>query len=226
MKNLSIIRRQGAWFLAGLMLIPTFILSAATPGQLTGELWMSGAATVNGKTAVTGLTVLSGNRIQTGKDGIAVINLGKLGRIKLQPETDLVLNFTDSAISGNLNTGLALVNASEGVAVNLKTPCGEAVADQQILSSATLETAGEETPDTVKQAQSSGEQKPGRCPRLVVPISGGGVAGGVGAGGFLLPALLTGGAVLGTVLAVVLLADANQSGININTLNLTTFRPN
>ncbi len=221
MKNLSIIRRQGAWFLAGLMLIPTFILSAATPGQLTGELWMSGAATVNGKTAVTGLTVLSGNRIQTGKDGIAVINLGKLGRVKLQPETDLVLNFTDSAISGNLNTGLALVNASEGVAVNLQTPCGEAVADQQILSAATLETSGEEAPDTVKQAQSSGQQKPDRCPRLVVPISGGGMAGG-----FLLPALLTGGAILGTVLAVVLIADANQSGININTLNLTTFRLN
>ncbi len=216
MKNLLNIRMQGAWFLVCLILLPTLLVKAATAEPLSAELWMSGDTTVNGKAAVTGLMILSGNHIQTGKNGVAVINLGKLGRIKLQPETDLVLHFTATTISGNLNTGLALVNASEGVAVNLKTSCSDTVAEQPIISSSSsLETVVTETPDAVKP-----EQVPvGRCSRIAIPASG-------RAGGFLLPALLSGGAVLGTVFAVVLLADANHSGLTLDSLNLTSFRPN
>ncbi len=82
-----------AWIVTLLLLFPSIISFAALPpqGKLTGELWVTGAATVNGKTAVSGMTVFAGSRIETGPDGIAVANLGQLGRITIQTETDFTL---------------------------------------------------------------------------------------------------------------------------------------
>lgn len=129
MNNPLKIRRNHVWCLAILLLFAQLNVLAAPPSQaqLTGELWVTGAATVNGKSAVSGMTVLSGNRIETGPDGIAVVNLGQLGRATIQTESDFTLDLKPNAISGNLTIGTLIVNIPKGVAVNIKTPNGEVV---------------------------------------------------------------------------------------------------
>lgn len=127
MNNPMKIRRNSAWIAALLLLFPSLISFAAprAQGKLAGELWVTGAATVNGKTGVSGMTLLAGSRIETGPDGIAVANLGALGRATIQTETDFTLDFKPNAISGNLTIGTIVINIPRGVAVNIKTPNGE-----------------------------------------------------------------------------------------------------
>ncbi len=232
MKISRITRYCNAWILAFLIVIPSIAVPVLAAAQLSGELWTSGDATVNGKTATTGLTVLSGNRIQTGKNGTAVITLGKLGRLKLQPESDLILNFTETTINGHLSTGKALVNAPESVLVNIKTPCGEFDSAQQMMASTTLEITAATTPEAV-DAKAKAEpnaagvtqgQSLGRCTRIYVPPSGKtGVPVFFGSWGF--PALILGG--IGAVLVPALLLDSGAvSGVVIGPPPVTPVRPN
>jgi hypothetical protein len=71
------------------------------------------------------MTVLSGNRIQTAQNGVAVVNLSNLGRVAVQTETDFLLEFKENSIKGNLNTGTVILNIPNGVMVNILTPNGE-----------------------------------------------------------------------------------------------------
>lgn len=100
-------------------------LTNSSPNKLTGELWVTGIATVNGKPAITGMTVLPGSRIQTGQDGHAVLNLGGIGRITIQPETEILLDFTEGKLDGSLVAGNIVLNIPSGVVVNILTSNGE-----------------------------------------------------------------------------------------------------
>lgn len=232
MKKSSVTRYCNIWALTFLMIVSSIAPPVLAGWQLSGELWMNGTATVNGKTVTTGLTILSGNRIQTGKDSTAMISLGKLGSIKLQPESDLILTFTETTINGNLSSGLALVNVSENVGLNLKTPCGEFDSTKQNISSTTLEVSATATPNekvTINSATNATgstpqESNPGRCVRIAqlpqhtkVPV--------LFAGGWGIPMLIVGG-VFGTLLPVVLLQDSNVSGLVIGPPLVTPVRPN
>ncbi|HEX4948331.1 MAG TPA: hypothetical protein VFZ34_16775 [Blastocatellia bacterium] len=97
------------------------------PSRQTGELWVTGTATVNGKPATSGMLVLRGSRIQTERDSSVVVNLGNLGRIAVQPETDFLLDFRENAIRGNLSFGNIVQDIPSGVAVNILTPNGESM---------------------------------------------------------------------------------------------------
>ncbi len=237
MKHLRVTRYCNAWVLTFLILIPSITAPLLAAENLSGELWMNGDASVNGKSASTGLAVLSGNRIQTGKNGTAVINFGKLGRIKLQPESDLVLTFTETTINGNLNTGVALVNAPEFVVVNIKTPCGEFDSARQISASTTMEVTAA-TPleavavkpkdDTKTQSDTKSgaqAQNVARCSRVYVPIAGKAAALPVFFGSWGFPALILGG--IGAVLVpVVAFGSSDVSGIFIGPQPVTPVRPN
>jgi hypothetical protein len=61
MKKPSLTKYYNIWALTFLMIAPAIAAPALASGQLSGELWMNGSATVNGKTATTGLTVLRFN---------------------------------------------------------------------------------------------------------------------------------------------------------------------
>ncbi|HEX4945138.1 MAG TPA: hypothetical protein VFZ34_00560 [Blastocatellia bacterium] len=127
MNNPANTSRKHVWFLTLLLLLPGFLVNAAPPqqGKVTGELWVTGTAALNGKAAVNGMTVLSGNRLETGLDGLMSVNLGRIGRIAVQTATDFTLNFRENFISGDLPTGTIVVNIPNGTAVNIKTPNGE-----------------------------------------------------------------------------------------------------
>ncbi len=107
-------------------------VALAGSGKIAGELLVSGTnvngempfVIVNGEAAKSGRSVFSTSTIATPENASAVINVGKIGKIQLSPNTNLVLSFTEKGISGDLLSGkLTVLNASE--AVNIKIAGGE-----------------------------------------------------------------------------------------------------
>ena len=99
-------------------------VSSQTVPKPSGSLWVSGQVTLNGLATVSGLTVLSESQIKTLKDGEATVNLGRFGRIKLGPQTDLTLHFSEKTIGGKLSSGQAVVSAPAGVGIEITTAEG------------------------------------------------------------------------------------------------------
>jgi hypothetical protein len=96
----------------------------AQTAKAAGELSVVGSATINGTTAISGATVFSDSTVKTAKNGAVVVNLGKLGRIELGPESEMTFNFNDQTIGGKLVTGRAVVSAPAGVGVAVATADG------------------------------------------------------------------------------------------------------
>jgi len=110
------------------------MVALAFSGKVAGELTVFGANTngeapfvmVNGEAARSGRSIFTSSMVTTPDNAGAVINLGKLGKIELAPNSTFVLSFNDNAISGELTAGkLTVLGASEGV--NVKTSDGTSV---------------------------------------------------------------------------------------------------
>jgi hypothetical protein len=111
-------------------------VSAQSPAKatwkVTGEIVSASKTTINGFSAVSGATVFNNNRIRTGKEGAAVINLGRLGRIELGPDTDMTLRVSEASIGGELRstqTGQMVVSAQKGVAIAVNAAEGVVTTD-------------------------------------------------------------------------------------------------
>jgi hypothetical protein len=106
-----------------------FVLAApdsSNSKSLAGEIIVSGsgeksAVQLNGERVYSGRTFFSSGVIATPETSSAVVNLGKLGRINLAPNSLLSLNFSEKNISGKLSAGQIKVFAGEGVSVNIET---------------------------------------------------------------------------------------------------------
>lgn len=118
-----------------------FTLGASAQQKTAGELSVVGSATINGTPAISGATVFNDGKVKTSSNGAAAINLGKLGRIELGPDTELTLRYTDGTIGGNLLSGRAVVNAPAGVAVSVTTADGIATADGKQAGSLTVDVS-------------------------------------------------------------------------------------
>ena len=98
------------------------MVALAGTEKVAGELLVSGkninGVTVNGETAQSGRSIFTSSTITTAKDASAIINLGKVGKIELAPNTIIALSFTDKNISGDLLAGrVTVLNASDSVSV-------------------------------------------------------------------------------------------------------------
>ena len=121
--------------LTGLSLVITLFISSsmvvlAAPGNsLAGEIIVSGqnvngmepSVSLNGENAITGRTFFSSAKIETPENISVTINLGKLGRVSLSPDSSLNLVLTENGISGELNSGKMQLFNSPGVSVNIRT---------------------------------------------------------------------------------------------------------
>ncbi len=107
------------------------MIALASPGVRTpaGELSIFGQVTVNGQTAMTGGTLFSDSVIVTAEKSNATVNISKLGRVELSPNSSLRLSFTDKSVTGMLDSGIARVSTLAGVTVNLTTKNGSVVVD-------------------------------------------------------------------------------------------------
>lgn len=100
--------------------------------RIAGELLITGKningespyVQVNGEGAQSGRSIFSSSTVATPENADAIINLGKLGKIELAPNTTLTVNFNENGISGDLLAGrVTVLSASESV--NITTLNGD-----------------------------------------------------------------------------------------------------
>jgi hypothetical protein len=107
------------------------MVGLASPDKMVGELTVSGKAvngeipvvTVNGEAAQSGRAIFSSSTITTSENSGAVINLGKIGKIELAPNTTISVSFSENGLNGDLAAGK--VTALSANNVNIKTPNGK-----------------------------------------------------------------------------------------------------
>ena len=96
--------------------------------RVAGELSVSGKivngetpfVTVNGEAAQSGRSIFSSSTIATPENASATVNIGKIGKIELAPNTTLALSFDEKGINGDLLAGrVTVLNSSD--TVNIKT---------------------------------------------------------------------------------------------------------
>jgi len=95
---------------------------AQSPLKAAGEIVSASQTKINGLSAISGMTVFSNNRIRTGRQGVAIINLGRLGRIEFGAETDMTLRLAGAVIGGELRSNRVVVSAPAGIAIAVNTP--------------------------------------------------------------------------------------------------------
>lgn len=113
----------------GIFLLMTGPVWAQSSVKVRGEVVSASRTTINGFPAISGMTVFTDNRIRTGQQGVAIINLGKLGRIECGPDTDMTLRLTGSSIGGDLRSNRVVVSARAGIAVAINTGKGVVTTD-------------------------------------------------------------------------------------------------
>jgi hypothetical protein len=126
MKNNKAVKLQSrfAAFCLVLSILATTSMFALAAGNVAGEIIISGhgdkaSVTLNGEKAFSGRTFFSSGVIAT-SDSSAIINLGKLGRVSMAPNSTLNLSFTENSISGEVLGGEVKVLNNEGVTVDVK----------------------------------------------------------------------------------------------------------
>lgn len=105
------------------------MVTLASTEKIAGELLISGKnsiVTVNGEAAQSGRSVFSASTISTPENTSAVINLGKLGKLELAPNTTANISFTEKGINGDLLSGKITVLGA-ATDVNIKTTEGKNV---------------------------------------------------------------------------------------------------
>ena len=124
MKNIKAVKLHSriAAFCLVLSIFATSTMFALAAGNVAGEIIVSGdnaTVTLNGEKVLSGRTFFSSGVIATSENS-AVINLGKLGRVSMSPNSILSLNFTENSISGEVTAGTVKVLNNEGVTVDVK----------------------------------------------------------------------------------------------------------
>jgi len=117
------------------------VLASPAAKAPSGDLSVSGQVLVNGETAMTGGTLFSDSVITTAEKSTATVNLSKLGRVELSPNSSLRLSFTEKGITGLLDSGSAQVSTVAGVAVNFTTKDGAVITDGAQATSFTVNIA-------------------------------------------------------------------------------------
>jgi len=144
------------------------MVTLASTERIAGELLISGknsSVKVNGETAQSGRSIFSASTISTPENTSAIINLGKLGKLQLAPNTTANISFTDKGINGDLLSGKITVLGTSD-AVNIKTTEGKTVK----LNAGESVTAG-------KQQDDDDDHHPGAAWWIWAAIFGGAIAG-------------------------------------------------
>ena len=123
---------------------------------------------VNGEAAQSGRSIFSSSTIATPENAGATVNIGKVGRIELAPNTILALSFNEKSINGELLAGqVTVLNTSD--TVNIKMLDGT-IAELNAGNSA-VATAG--------KAQDDDDDNDGGSGRLLWALILGGAAVGI-----------------------------------------------
>lgn len=212
--------------------------------KAAGELSIRGQVMLNGVSAISGATVFSDGTIKTGRDSSATVNLGKMGRVELAPESEMVVSFAEGNVGGLLRAGRATLNTPAGVSVSVNTADGTAVAEGKDASvlivdvtcgtrvAATRGDAKVNAGNKVEYVAAGQEVSVGaqagsgpRCARLLATAAAAGTSGAAGAAGLsagAVAALIIAG-VGGTVAGIV--AASQSDSTNPGQIVVSQFRP-
>lgn len=99
------------------------MVALAGTDKIAGELLITGknvnGVQVNGEAVQNGRSIFSSNTITTPENASAIINLGKVGKIELAPNSTFSISFNENGIGGNLSEGrLTVLSASNDVSIN------------------------------------------------------------------------------------------------------------
>ena len=145
------------------------MVTLASTEKIAGELLISGknsSVKVNGETAQSGRSIFSASTISTPENTSAIINLGKLGKLELAPNTTANISFSDKGINGDLLSGKITVLGTTD-AVNIKTTEGKTV----------KLNAGESVFSGKQQDDDDDDDDPGAAWWIWAAIFGGAIAG-------------------------------------------------
>jgi hypothetical protein len=107
------------------------MVGLASPDTMVVEFTVAGKAVngevpvvkVNGEAAQSGRTIFSSSTITTSESSSAIINLGKVGRIELAPNTTISVSFSEKGLNGDLLAGKVTALSADNVSI--KTPNGK-----------------------------------------------------------------------------------------------------
>lgn len=108
------------------------MVTLASTNKVVGELSVSGKAAdgevptvlVNGEAAQSGRSIFSSSTITTPENSTAIVNIAKVGKIEVAPNSTLVVSFNEKGLSGDLLAGkVTVLGASANV--DIKTPDGK-----------------------------------------------------------------------------------------------------
>lgn len=140
-------KSKALWLSLMVAVVATYSMSVlANPPKLAGEITVSGQALgaktsvqVNGSAIENGSSIFSSSTISTLGSDEAVINVGKIGRVQLAPNSTLELSFDETSFTGNLTAGkVTVLSASKNE--NIATTFTVANAGQVKLSPNTSAT--------------------------------------------------------------------------------------
>jgi hypothetical protein len=146
--------------------------SAALPQQFIARLTTSGGPIiVNGLSAANGASLVTGARIQTPAAVSATVDLGPLGSLTLQPDSDVRLDFDENgkAVKVTVFKGCFVLNTTKGTQGQVDTEQQEKAAEKDRAAGGMI--SGCMGPSGFTQSSSSG-----------AAAGGGGGAGGLGGG--------------------------------------------
>ncbi len=144
MSNMTAVMRKALSVILMVTVGSSYCLIASTAfaqvsPKLVGQLSVRGQVSLNGINTTSGATIFGGSQIKTGANGSAIISLGKMGQVDLEPESELTLRLEAGILGGHLRSGRATISAPIGIAVNLATMDGVAVADGKQASVLTVD---------------------------------------------------------------------------------------
>ena len=126
------LRKRALSLLLTLAVVACYSMVAlAGDSKMAGEIVISGnrdsAVTVNGEAAKSGRTVFSSSTIATPADASAVISVKNIGKLKIAPNTRMIVNFDENGITGSIEKGKLTVLDSATI-VNITAPNGKVAA--------------------------------------------------------------------------------------------------
>ncbi|MBC8032093.1 MAG: hypothetical protein H7Z16_18560 [Pyrinomonadaceae bacterium] len=127
-----------------------FATARGSDSPATGVIQVAGTVTIDGAKGTSGQTVFPGSQIVTSENSESIIDLGKFTRLRLSPETDFMLDFSRTNISGALDKGVVRGFIPAGLPVNIKTAGGELVTDPSQPAEFIVQVIGENTQISVK----------------------------------------------------------------------------
>ena len=177
--------------------------NAALPSvQVTGKLSTQGnrPILVNGNNTDAGATILDGAVIVTPDGTGATIDLGPLGEIELDPNTEAVINYTDGMIKVTLRRGCARVKRRDDAEGTIVLPDGSVVPTDK------------DDKNKRKRGAACAPILGGGTPAADPGAAGGGGGGGGGISGATVGAVLAG--ISAIVVAVIVGTNADEEDDN------------